>query len=71
MAYVALRVHEDGADDERISQLTAYLRAELQELAPVSGVAADVTVAAGLLVRATHVTLPVAAAIVAYFSRSR
>ncbi|MFI6099444.1 caspase family protein [Lentzea sp. NPDC051213] len=43
MTDVTLRVHEDGADDERIEQLTAFLRAELRELTPVSapaGVAA-------------------------------
>lgn len=38
MTDVTLRVHEDGADDERIEQLTTFLRAELQELTPVSGV---------------------------------
>src|SRR5688500_15078827 len=39
MTDVTLRVREDGADDERIEQLTQYLRTELRELAPVSGVA--------------------------------
>lgn len=41
MTDVTLHVHEDGADDERIEQLTAFLRAELQELTPVSGAAGD------------------------------
>ncbi|GGU31803.1 caspase family protein [Lentzea flava] len=38
MTDVTLRVHEDGADDERIEQLATFLRAELRELAPVAGV---------------------------------
>ncbi|SEQ78072.1 Uncharacterized protein, contains caspase domain [Lentzea xinjiangensis] len=38
MTDVTLRVREDGADDERVEQLTAFLRAELQELVAVSGV---------------------------------
>lgn len=38
MTDVTLRVHENGADDERIEQLAAFLRAELQELTPVAGV---------------------------------
>ncbi|MET9225362.1 caspase family protein [Lentzea sp. NPDC003310] len=38
MTDVTLRVHEDGADDERIEQLTAFLRTELGELVAVSGV---------------------------------
>ena len=38
MTDVTLRVHEDGADDERIEQLTQFLKAELRELAPVSDV---------------------------------
>lgn len=38
MTDVTLRVHEDGADDERIEQLTDFLRSELRELAPVSSV---------------------------------
>lgn len=38
MTDVTLRVHEDGADDERIEELTAFLRSELQEFAAVSGV---------------------------------
>ncbi|MFD4676678.1 caspase family protein [Lentzea sp. NPDC058450] len=36
MTEVTLRVHEDGADDERVEQLTAFLRTELSELLPVS-----------------------------------
>ncbi|SDP03941.1 caspase family protein [Lentzea jiangxiensis] len=39
MTDVTLRVHEDGADDERIEQLTAFLRSELQDFAPVPGAA--------------------------------
>ncbi|SMD20803.1 caspase family protein [Lentzea albidocapillata] len=38
MTDVTLRVREDGADDERIEQLTAFLRTELGELVAVSGV---------------------------------
>ncbi|WP_330277639.1 caspase family protein [Lentzea sp. NBC_00516] len=38
MTDVRLRVHEDGADDERIEQLTVFLRSELSELVPLSGV---------------------------------
>ncbi|MDX8030626.1 caspase family protein [Lentzea sp. BCCO 10_0856] len=38
MTDVTLRVREDGADDERIEQLTTFLRSELQEFAAVSGV---------------------------------
>ncbi|RDI22392.1 effector-associated constant component EACC1 [Lentzea flaviverrucosa] len=38
MTDVTLRVHEDGADDERIEQLTAFLRTELGEVVAVSGV---------------------------------
>src|SRR5687767_8050926 len=38
MTDVTLRVREDGADDERIEQLTAFLRTELTELVAVSGV---------------------------------
>jgi hypothetical protein len=41
MTDVTLRVHEDGADDERIEQLTGFLRAELQELVPVSTVSGE------------------------------
>jgi hypothetical protein len=41
MTDVTLRVSEDGADDERIEELTAFLRTELQEFAAVSGVAGD------------------------------
>ncbi|MDX8141148.1 caspase family protein [Lentzea sp. BCCO 10_0061] len=41
MTDVTLRVHEDGADDERIEQLTAFLRSELSELVPVSSVPGD------------------------------
>ncbi|GAB2848347.1 caspase family protein [Lentzea nigeriaca] len=41
MTDVTLRVHEDGADDERIEQLTTFLRAELRELVPVSSVAGE------------------------------
>ncbi|SDG07848.1 Caspase domain-containing protein [Lentzea fradiae] len=36
MTDVTLRVHEDGADGERIEQLTAFLRTELRELVAVS-----------------------------------
>ncbi|WP_394621202.1 caspase family protein [Lentzea sp. JNUCC 0626] len=36
MTQVTLRVHEDGADDERVEQLTSFLRTELSELLPVS-----------------------------------
>ncbi|MGW6444181.1 caspase family protein [Lentzea sp. NPDC055074] len=36
MTDVTLRVHEDGADDERIEQLTGFLGTELRELAAVS-----------------------------------
>src|SRR5688500_13164011 len=36
MTDVRLRVHEDGADGERIEQLTAFLRTELRELVAVS-----------------------------------
>ncbi|MCR3751310.1 caspase family protein [Lentzea californiensis] len=38
MTDVTLRVYEDGADDERIEQLTAFLRTELGEVVAVSGV---------------------------------
>ncbi len=38
MTEVTLRVHEDGADDERIEQLTQFLKNELRELTPVSDV---------------------------------
>ncbi|GHH53866.1 effector-associated constant component EACC1 [Lentzea cavernae] len=38
MTDVTLRVHEDGADDERIEQLTTFLSSELRELVPVSAV---------------------------------
>ncbi|MET8761839.1 caspase family protein [Lentzea sp. NPDC004782] len=41
MADITLRVREDGADAERIEQLTAFLRAELQELTPVASVPAE------------------------------
>ncbi|WP_434446358.1 caspase family protein [Lentzea sp. E54] len=41
MTDVTLRVHEDGADDERIEQLTAFLRSELRELVAVSGVSGE------------------------------
>ncbi|MFS8097750.1 caspase family protein [Lentzea alba] len=41
MTHVTLRVHEDGADDDRIEQLTGFLRAELQELVPVTGVSGE------------------------------
>ncbi|MFD4638879.1 caspase family protein [Lentzea sp. NPDC058436] len=36
MTDVTLRVHEDGADDERIEQLTAFLGTELRELVAVA-----------------------------------
>ncbi|GLY52975.1 caspase family protein [Lentzea sp. NBRC 102530] len=36
MTQITLRVHEDGADDERVEQLTSFLRTELSELLPVS-----------------------------------
>jgi hypothetical protein len=38
MTDVTLRVREDGADVERIEQLTTFLRSELSELVPLSGV---------------------------------
>ena len=38
MTDVTLRVHEDGADDERIEQLTAFLSSELRVLVAVSAV---------------------------------
>ncbi|MGW6932274.1 caspase family protein [Lentzea sp. NPDC054927] len=41
MTDVTLRVHENGADDERIEQLTTFLRSELQEFAAVSGVSGE------------------------------
>ncbi|MCG8923345.1 caspase family protein [Lentzea sp. CC55] len=41
MTHVTLRIHEDGADDERIEQLTAFLRSELQDFAPVPGAAGE------------------------------
>ncbi|WP_439656194.1 effector-associated constant component EACC1 [Lentzea sp. HUAS TT2] len=41
MTDVTLRVHEDGADDERIEQLTGFLRSELRELVALSGVPGD------------------------------
>ncbi|MFJ5984737.1 caspase domain-containing protein [Lentzea sp. NPDC092896] len=41
MTDVTLRIHEDGADDERIEQLTAFLRSELREVVAVSDVAGE------------------------------
>ena len=41
MTDVTLRVREDGADDERIEQLTAFLGTELRELVAVSPVAGE------------------------------
>ena len=41
MTEVTLRVHENGAGDERIEQLTAFLRSELSELVSVSGVTGE------------------------------
>jgi hypothetical protein len=38
MTEVTLRVREDGADDERVEQLTAFLSSELRELVAVSAV---------------------------------
>lgn len=37
MTDVTLRVHEDGADGERVEQLTTFLATELRELVTVSG----------------------------------
>ncbi|SFQ98956.1 Uncharacterized protein, contains caspase domain [Lentzea waywayandensis] len=41
MTDVTLRVREDGADDERIEQLTAFLRTELRELVAVSSTSGE------------------------------
>ncbi|USX56050.1 caspase family protein [Lentzea sp. HUAS12] len=42
MTEVTLRVHEDGADDERIEQLAAFLGTELRELVAVGAVPGEV-----------------------------